>query len=78
MTPDSPSAPFQHLTLTLTKAQYEAVFDALLCHSMDLERDVKAGYEDATPELQAAQEAHNALVDAAVAAGFTDWSEDDF
>ena len=65
-TPDTPSAPFQHLTLTLTKAQYGAVLDALLEHEADLRSNVEVGYEEVVPELQAAQEALDALVKAAV------------
>lgn len=70
MTPDSPSAPFQHLTLTLTEAQYGAVLDALLVHGADLQSDVEAGYEEVAPELQAAREALDALVKAGDAEGF--------
>ena len=69
MTPDSPSAPFQHLILTVTEGQYCAVFDALLNHCSELEHDVKAGYE-LHAQLQAAREVFEALVQAGTAAGF--------
>lgn len=71
MTPNSPSAPFQHLTLTVTEGQYSAVFDALLNHCAELEHDVEAGYVSAD-ELQATREVFEALVQAGTAAGFED------
>lgn len=85
-TPDTPSAPFQHLTLTLTQDQYDQAYDALYFLCRSLRRDLELNVELDMPErdemdnarLEAAGAAFDALILAGMEVGFEDLGFEDY
>jgi hypothetical protein len=83
-TPDSPSAPFQHLTLTLTQDQYDQAYDALYFLCRSIRRDLELNVELLMPErdkmdnarLEAASAAFDALILAGMEVGFEDYEDE--